>query len=109
MDSPCSGSASRAVSRLLQIQRLVVTRGVELRAPDLVHALVLGAAELNRRSQADVQIVHAFEARYQILGVDVGTGLLQCGDQNVGGHLAFQRDESGRPAHAVPYERLLSM
>jgi len=48
------------VSRLLQIDGLVATVLVELGAPDLVRALMLGWPEADGRSQSHVEITHRF-------------------------------------------------
>jgi hypothetical protein len=42
---------------------------IELCAPHLVHALVIGATERHRRPEPNVEIVEIFQGSYQFLGV----------------------------------------
>ena len=44
---------------------------VELCAPHLVHALVIGATEHHGRPEPDVEIAEIFESAYQFLGVEL--------------------------------------
>ena len=49
---------------------------VELCAPHLVHALVIGATERHGRSKPNVEIAEIFESAYQFLGVELGATTL---------------------------------
>ncbi len=45
---------------------------IELCAPHLVHALVIGPAESHWRAKPNVDIAKIFESSYQFLGVELG-------------------------------------
>jgi len=51
-------------SPLLQVDGLIMPRLVELCAPHLVHALVVGAAEGHGRAEPNVEIVQIFQSSY---------------------------------------------
>src|SRR6478752_430095 len=100
----CEASSGTARSRLLtmkrwrcwlallQFQRGVLAVFVDRRAPDLVRGLVLGAAECQRRAEAETHVAHGLEIVDQLLGVELRTGLPQCLDQHIRRDIALERD-----------------
>jgi hypothetical protein len=61
---------------LLQVDGLIMPGLVELCAPHLVHALVIGAIERHGRPEPNVEIAEIFESAYQFLGVELGATTL---------------------------------
>ena len=55
---------SSGKSPLLQVDGLIMPRLVELCAPHLVHALVVGAAEGHGRAKPNVEIVQIFQGSH---------------------------------------------
>src|SRR3981081_3877589 len=86
--APCSGR-SRCPS--LQLDRLVTSVRIELGAPDLVHALVLGTTEAERRAYPDVEVAQAFQGLHHLLGVGLGSGPIQSLHQDSGGQISLER------------------
>jgi len=72
----CAGSILRPnsgeKSALLQVNRLIMPTCVELCAPHLVHALVLGTVEGHGRSKPNVKIVQTFEGFHEFFSVELG-------------------------------------
>jgi hypothetical protein len=58
-------------SPLLQVDGLIMPGLVELCAPHLVHALVVGAAESHGRPESDVEVADAFEGSDESFGVEL--------------------------------------
>src|SRR5215471_14411574 len=87
-----SAFAHPTARALLQLDWLIAAVGVELRAPHLVQALVLGAAEIHHRSEPEIKVAQALEPIHQALGVELRPGPFQAFDQDVGGDVALERD-----------------
>ena len=64
---------------------------VELCAPYLVDALVLGAAERHPRPKTNVEVAEILESCNQSFGVKLRAVAFQRFDQNVGRHVSFER------------------
>ena len=61
---------------LLQVDGLIMPSLIELCAPHLVHALVIGATERHGRSKPNVEIAKIFESAYKFLGIELGAAPL---------------------------------
>jgi hypothetical protein len=61
---------------LLQVDWLIMPGLIELCAPHLVYALVIGATERHGRSKPNVEIAKIFESAYQFLGIELGAATL---------------------------------
>jgi hypothetical protein len=65
-----------AAATLLKIDGLIMPSLIELCAPHLVHALVVGATERHGRSKPNVEIAKIFESAYKFLGIELGAATL---------------------------------
>jgi hypothetical protein len=65
-----------AGATLLKIDGLIMPSLIELCAPHLVHALVVGATERHGRSKPNVEIAKIFESAYKFLGIELGAATL---------------------------------
>src|ERR1700759_930781 len=82
---------SRLVQCSFKFDRLVDTRFVEGGPPDLVRCLMLTAAETERGSDAEIEIVHGFEIFDELLRVDLRSRPFQGFYQQSRGDEAFER------------------
>jgi hypothetical protein len=92
------------VADLLQVDRLVVSLRIELRAPHLVRALMVRRPEADERSEPHVEVADAFQAIDQLLSVGPGTGAPQPFQQQAAIDVAFERTRvasMGARANAV--------
>src|SRR5262245_10356606 len=86
---------------LLQLARLIATLRVELGAPHLVNALVLGAAEVYQRAKPEIEMSQARQPLDETLGVVHRSGSLEAFDHDIGSDVALERYVVGRLAGKV--------
>src|SRR5262245_21157312 len=89
------------LNRSIQLQRLVLTVLLQDGSPNLVRALVLGGAVVDRSADPQVEIADRLESIDQRLGRQVVAGAFDGLGENGGVDIAFQRGKARMPVRLV--------
>src|SRR5437667_6742241 len=107
-----SGLPPGRAAKSFRVDRLVYPSLVEGRrspdiAPDLVRCLALAVPETERRPDAEIEIVHGFEAFDDPFGVELRTHLFQGFDRHVRRNVALEGGIIRRLACKIFSKRVL--
>src|SRR5262249_10986117 len=80
---------------LIQIQAAKLAAGVQHGGPNFVRALMLRRTERDRCAETQIEVADRLQRFDQSVSVQFGPSFFQPGAQQLGGDVAFQRDEAG--------------